>query len=403
MPPLVPDGVVYLDYNASTPCAREVIDVMLPFLRTHFGNASSVHVLGNIAAEAVDTARHHVASAIGALPDEVYFTSGATESNNAVLLGLEGELGKKRRVVVSSIEHKSVLEPTALLSEQGLDVVTLPVTKDGIADLQAAERLIDEHTLLVAIQYANNEVGTLQPVQAVSKIAHARQAFVLCDATQALGKVPVSVEDLEVDYASFSAHKVYGPKGIGALFVRRGLPRSMMRARIRGGGHEHSLRAGTLNVPGIVGFGEACRLLEEHLARDTRVIVALRSRFETAVLEALPNAWINGWRVERLPGTSSLTIPGVPGSMLMANTPRLCISDGSACAAGTPEPSHVLVAMGLSREDADCTVRVSFGRGCSSQDAEVAACSIIRAASAVISMMRERDVRESRQIGGHRL
>lgn len=381
--------IIYLDHNATTPCASEVVEAMLPYFHTHFGNASSVHSMGRRAANSVAEARSLAAETIGAASDEICFTSGATESNNIVVLGLANHPRERKRIVLTSIEHKSVLEPCRWLSAKGFDVVEIPVTRDGVADMDAARHLIDENTLLVCVHGANNEMGTLQPVAAMAAIAHANGALVHCDASQMLGKVPVSMDDLGVDFASFSGHKVYGPKGVGALFVRQGSARSLIASPYRGGSHEGRLRPGTLNVPGIVGFGEACRLVQEKIKHDVVILKRLRCAFEHAIMQTLPNARINGCRFDRLPGTSSVTISGVPASMLMANVPHICISDGSACNSGAPEPSHVLLALGLSRDDADCTVRVSFGRGNSAAEAEEAVALIAGAATLLRSRMRE--------------
>ena len=380
---------IYLDYNATTPCAPEVVAAMLPFLEDDFGNASSVHLMGRKAAAAVAQARHVLAGTIGCSSEEVLFTSGATESNNIVLLGIASRQHQRRRIVLTAIEHKSVLEPCRWLAENGFDVVQIPVTRDGVADVEAARQLIDDNTLLVCIQGANNEIGTLQPVAAVAELAHSRGALVHCDATQMLGKVPVSVDELGVDFASFSGHKVYGPKGIGALFVRRNAGMSLVDPVYRGGGQERHLRPGTLNVPGIVGFGSACQLVQATLSDDVTTTSKLCKEFEDAIIRSMPEATVNGIGVARLPGTSSVTIPGVPASMLTANVPRFCISDGSACNSGAPEPSHVLLAMGLSRDDADCTVRACFGRGSAATDAEKAAAAIAAAAIMIRTRMGE--------------
>ena len=390
MSPLEHRKPIYLDHNATTPCAPEVIEAMLPFFRNDFANASSAHAMGRKAAAAVAQARRLVAAAIGCDVGEVYFTSGATESNNIVLLGLANERRLRNRIVVTEIEHKSVLEPCGSLLERGFEIVRIPTTRDGVADLEAAKSLINENTLLVCVHGANNELGTLQPVASVARVAHARGAFVHCDATQMLGKVPVAIDDLAVDFASFSGHKAYGPKGIGVVFVRRGAPRSSIATLYRGGGHEGQLRPGTLNVPGIVGFAEACRLLQERLREDMLTLERLRDTFERTLLEALSDAKINGHSADRLPGTSSITIPRVDASMLMANIPHVCISDGSACNSGAPEPSHVLLSIGLSRDDAECTIRISFGRGNSSEEAENLASSIAEAAMSITSRMRDR-------------
>jgi cysteine desulfurase len=356
------EETIYLDYNATTPCAREVLDAMLPFFHKNCANASSPHAMGKEVARAVANARVQVATAIGSLPEEVYFTSGATESNNMVLLGLVNRSHAGRRIVLSAIEHKSVLEPCGWLSEQGFDVVEIPVTRDGVADVEAAAQLVNDNTLLVSVQGANNEIGTLQPVRAIADIAHARKALVHCDASQMLGKVPVSVDEMRVDFASFSGHKVYGPKGIGVLYVRRGIARSAIQPLLRGGGQESQLRPGTLNVPGIVGFGEACRVALQSLGGEMSRLQRLRDLFEEHLLARVPDAFVIGTGAERLPGTSSICFPAAPADALIARMPRVCVSTGSACTAGAISPSHVLLACGYSRDIARCVIRTSLGR-----------------------------------------
>ena len=379
--------LVYLDHNATTPCAREVVHAMLPFMSEEFGNAASGHAMGRNAARAVELARNQIAHAIGSRPDEVFFTSGATESNNLVLRGLADLRPGKTRIVSTAVEHPSIREPCCLLAAQGFDIADIPVTRDGVVDVDAADRLINANTLVVCIQGANNEVGTLQPVRTIADIAHKRGALVHCDATQLLGKVPVSLVDLDVDYAAFSAHKVYGPKGVGGLFVRSGVARSAIAGPYRGGSQERHLRPGTVNVAGIVGFGEALRLAESLVLEDCSRLRALRDAFEQAIKQAITDAKTNGSLADRLPSTSSLTIPGVPASMLLANTPDLCISDGSACSSGAIEPSRVLLAMGLTRENSEATVRVSFGRNNTISDVHQAVASIALAAKAVLTQL----------------
>jgi len=383
--PLKP--LVYLDHNATTPCAPEVVHAMLPFLSEEFGNASSGHAMGRRGAKAVELARKQISHAIGASIGEVFFTSGATESNNLILRGLTDLRPRRTRIVATAVEHPSIREPCRLLSEQGFDVVEIPVTPQGVVDIDAADRVINDNTLVVCIQGANNELGTLQPVGVLADIAHKRGALVHCDATQMLGKVPVSLVNLDADFAAFSAHKVYGPKGVGGIFVRSGLPRSAIAAPYRGGSQEGRLRPGTINVPGIVGFGEAMRLVEERGVDDSNRLRALRDDFEQRIKQTIPDVKTNGSLAERLPGTSSLTIPGIPASMLLANTPDLCISDGSACSSGAIEPSQVLLAMGLTRDDSEATVRISFGRNNTISDVRQAVASIALAVKAILIQM----------------
>lgn len=303
-----------------------------------------------------------MASFLGCDLSELFFTSGATESNNQVLLSCASATEGRQGVIVSVVEHKSILAPAEKLSELGLAVSKLPVNTNGRVVLQSLHDTISKHIYLVSVQAANNEVGTLQPIREIAECAHSAGALVHCDATQLLGRKSIDLYELGVDYASFSAHKVYGPKGVGALFVRQGKPRHNISPLLRGGGQEASLRAGTLNVPGIVGFAAACNLARHHIAADTVQMTRLRDLFEKRILERITDATVNGDLTSRLPGTTSITIPGVQADTLIANAPNICISGGSACSEGTVSPSHVLLAMGLSREQAECTVRIGIGR-----------------------------------------
>lgn len=356
--PMTRNSPIYLDYNAATPCAPEVVDEMLPFLGSVFGNASSVHLMGRNAAKAIADAREAVAKSIKCDSEELVFTSGATEANNLTLLGVTLRKSNRKRIVLTAIEHKSVIEPARWLAEQGFDIVHIPVSSDGVVDIEAAEELINTHTRLVSIQGANNEIGTIQPVAELAEIAHSCGALVHSDATQMLGKVDVSVDQLGVDFASFSAHKLYGPKGIGALFIRR---RRGIEPVYRGGGQEHDIRPGTLNVPGAVGFGAACRLIDRNKRDAPKRISDLRSLCEEHLLQSFEEAFVIGESSDRLPGTTSVCIPGVPSDALLARTPQVCAGIGAACTSGAIEPSHVLQACGLTRDLARCVIRISIG------------------------------------------
>lgn len=354
--------VVYFDHNATTPCAPEVVNAMQRFFRDDFANPSSGHFMGRRAAKAVEVARCQVAKLIDCSADDVYFTSGATESNNLVLLGLARNPDARKTIIVSSIEHKSVLEPCLRLSERGFNVVQIPVNQDGVIDIKAAAALIDKDTLFISVQGANNEVGSLQPVSAIAKIAHAEGALVHCDATQMLGKVPISITNMGVDFASFSSHKNYGPKGIGAIYIRPPLANAAVEPLASGGGQERSMRPGTLNVPAIVGFGEACRLSCSLLPNEVIRIAGLRDLIEQKVVESIAGASVVAGPSLRLPGTTSVWIKSVPADALVARMSRLCVGTGSACASGAQSPSHVLLACGLGRNDAKCVIRISLGR-----------------------------------------
>ena len=356
---------IYLDYNATTPCDPRVVEKMLPFFGEIYGNPSNgLHIQGRKSAKAVDDAREQVAGLISARSNEVVFTSGATESNNLAILGIAHmrQKSNRKRIVTCVVEHKAVLLPYKKLKENGFDVVFLSVDKNGRVSMDEARQAISDTTLLVSIQGANNEVGTLQPVRELAKIAHQHRALFHCDAAQAVGKVPVNVDDLGVDLLSMSAHKLYGPKGVGALYVRGGSNSIPMEPIWYGGGQENGLRSGTTNVPGIVGFGEACSLAKLELETDFSRIQETRDQIETQLAFQIPSMLINGKGAERLPNTSSLTFPGIDADALIFNASEIMVGTGSACTSGAIEPSHVLTAMGVSRENASSTIRVSLGR-----------------------------------------
>ena len=364
---------IFLDHGTTTPCDPRVVEAMLPyFTALPISPTGSVHQAAREIDEAIERAREQVAGLIGARAKEIIFTSGATEANNLAILGLARGAGEgRKKIVTTAIEHKSVLAPCRDLRRQGFEVIELPVSRDGVVDLAAADAAIDESTLLVSIQVANGEVGTIQPVAEVAAIARERGAYVHCDAAQGLGRIPVDVDALGVDLLSVSAHKCYGPKGIGALYVRGGAYALPLRAIMLGGGQERGLRSGTLNVPGIVGFGEACRLAEEALPGEIVRLADLRDRFEAELAARVPEVTINGAGVARLPGSLNITIAGVDAEALIVNLPEVVIGTGSACTSGAPEPSYVLLAMGLSGRVAYETVRVGLGRSTSScQSAE---------------------------------
>ena len=335
--------MLYFDANATTPCAPEVINAMQPYWDGTFANASSPHRAGRMAAQAVAVARRAVAQCICAQPQEVVFTSGATESTNLVFVGLLLAPRKRHKIVVSAIEHKSVLECAALLEEHGFNVVRLPVTPNGIVDLEAAAHAITPETALVSVQAANNEIGTIQPISQLARLAHRAGAFFHVDAVQALGKMPVSMQEWECDFASFSAHKIYGPKGIGALFVRGGPQRWPWPYPIRGGGQEGGLRPGTLNVPGIVGFGTACLLLLSRPQDTLAKVEFLRNKLEDALKTIFQdNLTIFGESVDRLPNTSGIFIKGIDSEILRYKYKNIIFSEGSACSSGSVGVSHVI-------------------------------------------------------------
>ncbi len=367
---------VYLDYNATTPCDPRVVEKMLPYFSEIYGNpANGLHRQGRLAARAIDDAREKVAALIGAREKEIIFTSGATESDNLAILGVAriNRNGKRKRIITSAIEHKAVLLACKKLEDEGFEVVFLPVDAEGRVSIDAAREAIDENTLLVTIHGANNEIGTIQPISQLAELAHQNGALFHCDAAQAVGKIPVNVGDWDVDLLSMSAHKLYGPKGVGALFVHGGSNAIPMEPIWYGGGQENGLRSGTSNVPSIVGFGEACHIYRDELSAELPRLRSLRDTLEKKLLASVPMLKINGAVENRLPNTSSLTFPGIDADALILNAPEIMIGTGSACTSGAVEPSHVLTAIGLSRDDAASTIRVSSGRFTNANDVRVAA------------------------------
>ncbi|HKV06481.1 MAG TPA: cysteine desulfurase family protein [Candidatus Acidoferrales bacterium] len=357
---------VYLDYNATTPVDPAVLEAMLPFLRENFGNAGSVHSPGQRARAAVDAARESVASLIGAKPSEIVFTSGGTEADNLAVFGATSASAKPRKhVITTSIEHHAILHSCEELERQGVEVTVVPLSgaleSQGVVDPERIRRALRPETVLISVMHANNELGTLQPIEEIGRIAAEADVYFHCDAVQSAGKVPLDVNLLGVDLLSISAHKFCGPKGVGALFVRSGTP---LAPRFFGGHAERNRRPGTENVPGIVGFGKAAELAHRLLPQDGARIRALRDRLETALLERLPAVRVNGDRSRRVPNTSNLTFAGAGGEALLIalDLQGVACSTGAACSSGSTEPSHVLLAAGLSHDEARSSLRFSLGR-----------------------------------------
>ena len=352
---------IYLDYNATTPIAPEVADAMLPFLRTHFGNPSSGHAFGLTARRAVEQARSQVAAMLGCDADEVLFTSGGSESNNLAIKGALGALGLERsgHVITSAVEHPAVTAVCAHLQRRGCRVTTLPVDGRGLLDPRTLEREITDDTALVSVMHANNEVGTIQPIRALADIAHSHGALMHSDCAQSVGKVPVGVNELGVDLLSVAGHKLYAPKGVGALYVRRGVE---LEPLIHGADHERGLRAGTENLLLDVGLGAACELVSSHLEREQPRLAALRDRLERALRGHCPDLQLNGHLERRLPNTSSASFPGQVASDLLSAMPGLAASAGAACHSEGVSVSSVLQAMGLDEARALGTLRFSVGR-----------------------------------------
>ncbi len=361
---------IYLDHNATTRLDPAVRAEMLSCLDDVFGNPSSLHSFGQEARRVVDRARKSVAKLIGAAADEVIFTSGGTESNNQAVCGIAESLGdRKRHIITTGIEHHALLHPCDHLHRRGFEITHLAVDENGLVDPQDVSSALRDDTALVSVMLANNDVGTTQPLADIARIAKARGVLVHTDAVQAVGKMPVNVQDLSVDLLSFSAHKLYGPKGIGVLYARRGTP---LEPILYGGHQERLLRAGTENVPAIAGFGKACELAATRLDHYDQLIRTLRDRFESSVVEQIPGVRINGHRTLRLPNTSNLSFAGIDGEMLAINLDLvgMAVSTGAACSSADQEPSHVLLAMGRSAEEALSSVRFSFGLENTSDDAE---------------------------------
>ena len=375
---------IYLDYNATTPVADDVLDAMLPFFREHFGNPASEHAYGWAADEAVKQARERTARAIGATPRTVTFTSGASESVSLAIRGAGAIYGGRRyRIVTVRTEHKAVLETCAAMEREGYEIEYLPVGADGLLDLGRLRDAVDDKTLLVCVMWANNETGVIQPVPVIAGIAHDAGALFMTDATQAVGKVPVSVNDDGVDLLALSGHKLYGPKGVGALYVRQRGPRVRLQPQITGGSQEAGLRAGTVNVPGVVGLGAAAALARRVQEEDAGRLEALRDRFEAAVCEAVPGTHVNGAGAPRLPNTSSLRFEDVRTSQLLPVMRGVAASTGAACQTQTQEPSHVLTAMGLTPDQSFATVRFSLGRPTTEAEVEAAVGHIAEAVHSV--------------------
>lgn len=356
---------IYLDNHATTPVDLRVMETMLPYFTERFGNAASKnHAFGWEAEAAVDCAREQVAKLIGASsPREIVFTSGATESDNLAIKGVAQAYREKGNHVVTCVtEHKAVLDSCKVLEKSGFEVSYLPVPSDGIVDLQRVRDALTDKTILVSIMAANNEIGTIQPIKEIGRLAKEKGILFHTDATQAVGKIPLNVEDMSIDLLSLTAHKMYGPKGIGALYVRSTKPRVKITPIIDGGGHERGMRSGTLNVPGVVGLGKACELAQREMGAEGERLTALRERLKTGIFEQLEDVRINGDAVRRLPGNLNLSFAYVEGESLMMGLKEIAVSTGSACTSASLEPSYVLKAIGLEDSLAHASIRFGLGR-----------------------------------------
>ncbi len=363
----VPAGVqlpIYMDNHATSQLDPRVLEAMLPYFTAKFGNAASRnHSFGWEAERGVETAREQIAKLIGATAKEIIFTSGATESNNLAIKGI-AEMYRERgnHIITQATEHKAVLDTCKRLEKYGYRVTYLPVKADGLIDLDDLKRAMDDKTILVSIMFANNEIGVVQPVAEIGKLCHERNVIFHTDAVQAVGKIPVDVNAMNIDVLSLTAHKLYGPKGVGALYVRRRNPRVQISAQLDGGGHERGMRSGTLNVPGIVGLGAACEIAREEMASEAARLARLRDKLKAKLESALDYVHVNGSMEHRLPGNLNMSFVYVEGESLLMGINEIAVSSGSACTSATLEPSYVLKALGLGDDVAHSSIRFGLGR-----------------------------------------
>lgn len=357
----------YLDYNSTTPIDPRVLEAMLPFLKDNFANPSSTHHFGQSIAAKVKQAREQIADFINAEPNELIFTSGATEAINIAIKGVaESYSNKGKHIITVSTEHKAVLDTCKDLERKGFEVTYLPVLTNGLIDLAELQKAIRPDTVLVSVMYVNNETGVIQPIKEITKLAKEKGALFMTDATQAVGKIEIDVNDLGVDLLCFSGHKMYAPKGIGALYVRN---KTKLSPQIHGGGHEQGLRSGTLNVPGVTALAKACKIASEEMALSQRNISVLRNKLEVELLN-LPNTSLNGDFENRIFNTTNICFKGQDANVLIGRMKNIAVSNGSACSSAVVEPSHVLKAMGLNDDDAFASLRFSLGKFNTLEDIE---------------------------------
>ncbi|HEV3483094.1 MAG TPA: IscS subfamily cysteine desulfurase [Candidatus Acidoferrales bacterium] len=370
---------VYLDNHATTAVDPRVLEAMLPYFTEKFGNAASrSHEFGWKAEDAVENARGQIARLIHASPREIIFTSGATESNNLAIKGVaEEHRGKGNHIITQATEHKAVLDTCKRLETSGCKVTYLPVHPDGLIDLDELRCTITPNTILISIMYANNEIGVIQPIEAIGKVAKEKKVLFHVDAAQAVGRIPIDVQKEGIDLLSISAHKIYGPKGVGALYVRRKNPRVDLSAMIDGGGHERGLRSGTLNVPGIVGLGRACELCQKEMVEESERLRRLRDKLKDAITSRLEGTSINGSMDHRLPNNLNVSFAGVEGDALLMGINDVAVSSGSACTSATLEPSYVLRALGVPEEVAHSSIRFGLGRFNTDEEIEYAAARVV--------------------------
>lgn len=368
-----------MDHSATTPVAPEVLAAMLPYFGEKFGNASSLHRSGREAKEALEDSREKVAALLGARAEEIIFTSGGTESDNLALKGIARKNRKHgKHIITTQIEHPAILETCRALEKDGFEVTYLPVTGEGLVELSTLEASIRPDTILISVMHANNEVGTIQPLEEIGRLAAERDIYLHSDAVQSVGKIPVNVDDLGVDLLSLSAHKLYGPKGVGALYIRKG---TKLESIIQGGGHERRLRSGTENISGIVGLARAAELAERDMPREAERLTGLRDRLAELVLGKVKDAWINGTMKKRLPGNLNFGFKYVEGEslLLFLDSKGICVSTGSACSSHKLEPSHVLMSLGLKAEECHGSLRITLGMSNTLDEVEYVAESIVEA------------------------
>jgi cysteine desulfurase len=376
---------VYLDHNATTPVEPEVLEAMLPYLSAEFGNAASIHSFGQRARAAVETARESVAALVGARPQEIIFTSGGTESDNHAIFGIvQAAGGRDKHVITTTIEHEAVLNTCQALEKHGVSVTYLSVDRDGLINLEALRRAVRPETVLITIMQANNELGTVQPLDEIGRIAAEADVYFHTDAVQSAGKLPIDVKTMGVDLLSISGHKFYAPQGIGALYIKGG---TRLRQLLYGGHHQRGFRPGTENVAGIVGLGKAAEMARAALAQDAKRISALRDKLEHGLLARVPDSSVNGARAPRTPNTTNLLFPGLEGEALVIalDLKGLACSTGAACSSGALEPSHVLTAIGLLPEEARASLRFSLGRHTTAEDIDFA----LQVVPAAVAQLRE--------------
>jgi cysteine desulfurase len=374
---------IYLDHNATTPIEPEVLEAMVPYLSAEFGNAASIHSFGQRTRAAVETARESVAALIGTRAQEIVFTSGGTESDNHAIFGIvQAAGGRDKHVITTTIEHEAVLNTCQALEKQGVSVTYLSVDRDGLIDLEALRRAIRPETVLITIMHANNELGTVQPLDEIGRIA--ADLYFHTDAVQSAGKLPIDVKTMGVDLLSLSGHKFYAPQGIGALYIKSG---TRLRQLLYGGHHQRGFRPGTENVAGIVGLGKAAEMARAALAQDAKRISALRDKLEHGLLAHVPDSSVNGARAPRTPNTTNLLFPGLEGEALVIalDLKGLACSTGAACSSGALEPSHVLTAIGLLPEEARASLRFSLGRHTTAEDIDFA----LQVVPAAVAQLRE--------------